>query len=192
MKCIKEILVFYFIILFLSNTPVTKEIEICKIGGKEHICGKGKDDSGYMDDINVKFFTSCGMFQKSDNYYSCVCVRETTSGIWNNNLEAYDDSKVATYNTKQLTYQLSDKYSNKCLIGIDCSDITDESLCLNAKQCEYIDGKCSAKCAKHSSESSCYSDSSCRYDTEKSSCTNSSILPVFKLTSIIIISLFLI
>ena len=185
MKCIKEILVFYFIILFLSNTPVTKEIEICKIGGKEHICGKGKDDSGYMDDINVKFFTSCGMFQESNNRYSCVCVRVSTS-------DGYDDSDVETYNMGKLIYDLSDKYSNKCLIGIDCSDITDESLCLNAKQCEYIDGKCSAKCAKHSSESRCSSDSSCRYDTEKSSCTNSSILPVFKLTSIIIISLFLI
>ena len=33
MKRTKEILVFYFIILFLSHYPVTKEIEICRIGG---------------------------------------------------------------------------------------------------------------------------------------------------------------
>ena len=69
MKSTKEILVFYFFILFLSKTPVTKEIEICKIGGKEHICGKGKDNSGHVDNINVEFFTTCATLEEED-----VCV----------------------------------------------------------------------------------------------------------------------
>ena len=81
---------------------------------------------------------------------------------------------------------------NKCFIGRDCIDITDKSLCLNATQCEYNNGKCSAKCSNHISVENCKQDNSCRLDTKKSFCTNSSILPGFKLISIIIIILFLI
>ena len=106
MKSTKEILVFYFIILFLSNIPITKEIEICRIGGKEHICGKGKDNTQYVDDINVEFFTSCATLENEDGY-SCVCVHITTSGIWNQKFEGYDDTDVQTYDTRYLTYQIS-------------------------------------------------------------------------------------
>ena len=42
MKSTKEILSFYFIILLILNYPVTEAIEICRIGGKQHICGKGE------------------------------------------------------------------------------------------------------------------------------------------------------
>ena len=72
------------------------------------------------------------------------------------------------------------------------SDITDKSLCLTASQCEYKNGKCIAKCSKHTSQEKCKSDSSCRLDNENSRCTNSSKLPSFKLISIIMIILFLI
>ena len=198
MKSTKEILVFYFIILFLSNIPITKEIEICRIGGKEHICGKGKDNTQYVDDINVEFFTSCATLENEDGY-SCVCVHITTSGIWNQKFEGYDDTDVQTYDTRYLTYQISPNNPplntgifNKCFIGIDCADITDKSLCLRASQCEYIKHKCQAKCSNHVSQDSCKSDSSCRIDTQKSLCTNSSILLVFKLISTIMIILFLI
>ncbi len=198
MKSTKEILGFYFIILFLSNYPVTKEIEICRIGGKQHICGKGKDNSGYVDDVNVEYFTSCATLEDVDGY-SCVCVKITTSGIWRRLLDGYNDLDVQTYDTKYLTYQISqDKPNsnqeiyNKCYIGRDCSDITDKSVCISASQCEYINGKCRAKCAKHSSIDSCEKDSSCRLDAGSYKCTNSSILPVFKSILIIIISLFLI
>ena len=197
MKSTKKILLFYFIILFLSNTPVTKEIEICRIGGKEHICGKGKDNSGFVDNINVEFFTYCGAIEEEDGY-SCLCIRETTSGIWNNYLEAYDDLDVASYHTNYLIYKTSEntdpskkKIYNKCFIGRDCSDIKNKSLCLDATQCEYKDGECSAKCSINNSKNSCLKDT-CRWNTEKYYCTNSSILPVFKLISIIILSLFLI
>ena len=198
MKSTKEILGFYFIIFFLSNYPVTKEIEICRIGGKQHICGKGKGNSGYVDNINVEFYTSCATLEDVDGY-SCVCVHITSSGIWKNKFNGYNDLGVQTYNTNYLTYQISEKNQpsnleifNKCFIGRDCSDITDKRLCLDASQCEYINGKCSAKCSNHSSQESCLKDNSCRLDTEKSKCTNSSTLPVFKLILIIMISLFLI
>ena len=192
MKSTKEILVFYFIILFLSNTPVTKEIEICRIGGKQHICGKGKDNSGYVDNINVEFFTKCATLQEKYGY-SCLCVQVTNSGIWNNKLQGYNDFDVATYDTKKLIYQISDdeEVDNKCFVGIDCRDITDKSLCLSANQCEYIDMNCRAKCSNHISIDNCQKDYSCRLDIENSFCTNSSKLPVFKLIYIIIISLFL-
>ena len=198
MKTTKEILVFYFIILFLSNYPLTKEIEICRIGGKQHICGKGKDNSGYVDNINVEYFTTCATLEKADGY-SCLCVRVTTSGIWKNELEGYNDKDVKSYQTNYLTYQIvstnppkNTEIFNKCYIGIDCSDITDKSLCLTASQCEYKDGRCLAKCSNHISQDECKRDSSCRLDNEKFRCTNSSILPSFKLISIIMIIIFLI
>ena len=198
MKRTKEKLVFYFIILFLSNYPLTKEIEICRIGGKQHICGKGKDNSGYVDNINVEYFTTCATLEEADGY-SCLCVRVTTSGIWNNKFEGYNEFDVETYDTRYLTYQIKSdnppkntKIFNKCFIGIDCSDITDINLCLTASQCEYNNGKCIAKCSKHISQEECKSDSSCRLDNEKSRCTNSSKLSPFKLIPIIMIILFLI
>lgn len=198
MKSRKEILVFYLYILFLSNYPVTKEIEICRIGGKQHICGKGKNNTSYMGGINVEFFTSCATLETEDGY-SCLCVHVTNSGIWNENFQGYDDLDVQSYDTKYLTYQISNNQPpsnktifNKCFIGIDCSDITDKSLCLSATQCEYENFKCSAKCTKHYSKDSCINDSSCRLDTQKSRCTNSSIFPTFKLISIIMIILYLI
>ena len=198
MKSTKEILGFYFIILFLSNYPVTKEIEICRIGGKQHICGKGKYNSGYVDNINVEFFTSCATLEEDDGY-SCVCVHITTSGIWRSQLEGYNDLDVQTYNTKYLTYQTSPENPpsdkeifNKCYIGRDCSDITDKGLCINASKCEYINGKCRAKCSNHLSQETCSKDNSCRLDSVNSRCTNSSILPVFKLILNIMIILFLI
>ena len=198
MKRTKEILSFYFIILFLSNYPVTKEIEICRIGGKQHICGKGKDNSGYVDGINVEYFTTCATLEEADGY-SCLCVRVTTSGIWKNEFEGYNEFDVETYDKRYLTYQISSNNPpkntnvfNKCFIGIDCSDITDKNLCLSASQCEYKYGECIAKCSKHTSQIECNSDSSCRLDNEKSRCTNSSKLPSFKLISIIMIILFLV
>ena len=191
MKSTKEILGFYFIILFLSNYPVTKEIEICRIGGKQHICGKGKDNSGYVDDVNVEYFTSCATLEDVDGY-SCLCVQKTISGIWRHLLDGYNDLDVQTYDTKYLTYNSNQEIYNKCYIGSDCSDITDKSVCISASQCEYINGKCRAKCAKHSTIGSCEKDSSCRLVNGNHECTNSSILPVFKSILIIIISLFLI
>ena len=198
MKRTKEILSFYFIILFLSNYPVTKEIEICRIGGRQHICGKGKDNSAYVDGINVEYFTTCATLKEVDGY-SCLCARITTSGLWKRELEGYNEFDVETYNTRYLTYQISSNYPpnnteifNKCFIGIDCSDITDKDLCLSASQCEYKYGECIAKCSKHTSQKECNSDSSCRLDNEKSRCTNSSKLPSFKLISIIMIILILI
>jgi len=195
MKSTKNILVFYFIILFLSNYPVTKEIEICKIRGKQHICGKGKDNSGYMDNINVEFFTTCATLQKA-NGYSCLCIQTTFSGIWNNRFQGYNGLDVQTYDSNYLIYQYSYKNPpintelfNKCYIGMDCSDITDKNLCLSASQCEYINMRCRAKCSNHNSQDSCSKDSSCRLDIEKNRCTNSSKLPVFKLISFIMISL---
>ena len=98
MKSTKNILVFYFIILFLLNTPVTKEIEICRIGGKEHICGKGKDNTKYVDGINVEYFTSCATLEREDGY-SCLCVHITNSGIWHDKLQGYNDKDVQTYRT---------------------------------------------------------------------------------------------
>ena len=198
MKSIKEILVFFFILFFLSNTPVTKEIEICKIGGKQHICGKGKDNSGYVDNVNVQFYTTCAAVEKG-NDYSCACVHETISGIRNEIFDGYDDSDVETYDTNYLIYDVSNENStlskavyNSCFIGTDCRDITDKNLCLNATQCEYINGGCRAKCANHISADRCKKDNKCKIDTENNDCTNSSILPVFNLISIIIFSLFLI
>ena len=112
---------------------------------------------------------------------------------------AYNEFDVETYNTRYLTYQIvsdnppkNTEIFNKCFIGIDCSDITDKSLCLTASQCEYKNGKCIAKCSKHTSQEKCKSDSSCRLDNEKSRCTNSSKLSPFKLIPIIMIILFLI
>ena len=55
MKSTKEILSFYFIILLILIYPVTEAIEICRIGGKQHICGKSENNSGYIDNINVKY-----------------------------------------------------------------------------------------------------------------------------------------
>ena len=198
MQSPKEILVFYFIILFILNSPATNEIEICRIGGKQHICGKGKNNSHYVDNINVEFFTSCATLEKEDGY-SCLCIHITNSGILHDNFQGYNDIDVQTYDEDYLTYQispdkppLSQSIFNKCFIGIDCSDITDKSLCLSASQCEYINYQCRAKCSNHDTQYSCQKDHSCRLDTEKSRCTNSSILPIFKLISIIMISLFLI
>ena len=180
----KEIFGFYFIILFLSNYPLTKEIEICKIGGKQHICGTGNGNK-YKDNINVEFFTYCATFEV-DGDYSCVCIQQTISGAWKSEYNGYNDLGVKTYNTDYLTF-----YNSKCYIGRDCSDITDRSLCSYASQCEYINGECQAKCSKHSSDDKCINDYSCRMDTDNSRCTNSSILPNFKLILIIMISLFL-
>ena len=194
----KDIFGFYFIILFLSNYPVTKEIEICRIGGKQHICGKGKDNTKYVDGVNVEYYTNCATFEKADGY-SCLCVHVTTSGIWKDQFNGYNEYDVQTYDTNYLTYQISfdnppsDKeLFNKCYIGRDCNDITDKSVCLSASQCEYAFGNCRAKCTNHQTEDACNKDYSCRVDTENSRCTNSSLFPVFKLILIIMISLFLI
>ena len=198
MKSMAEILIFYCIIFFLSNCPLTKEIEICKIGGKQHICGKGDDNSGYTDNISVKYYTTCATLEEAEGY-SCVCIHVTTSGIIHDKFDGYNELGVQTYKEKYLTYQITpenpplslDVYY-QCYIGRDCSDITDTSLCLSASQCEYINGKCRAKCSNHNSQYSCEKDHSCRMDYDKSMCTNSSIFPIVKSISIILISLFLI
>ena len=93
---------------------------------------------------------------------------------------------------KPIEPPLNQEIFNKCFIGIDCADITDKSLCLSASQCEYVNYECRAKCSNHMSIDSCNRDHSCRLDTEKSLCTNNSILYVFKLISIIMINLLLI
>ena len=198
MKSRKKILIVYFIILFLSNYPVTKEIEICRIGGKQHICGKGEDNSGYMDNINVKYYTSCATLQGEDGY-SCLCIHITDSGIVHHKFDGYNDLDVQTYNSKYLTYQITPDdpplaldVFHQCYVGRDCSDITDISLCLSASQCEYINGECRAKCTNHNTLYSCEKDHSCRVDIEKSICTNCSIFPVYELISIIMLILFLI
>ena len=137
-----------------------------------------------MDNINVKFYTTCATLQKADGY-SCLCVHVTTSGIWRDRLEGYNDLDVQTYDENYLTYQITPKNPpvnidtfNKCFIGIDCSDITDK--------CEYINGNCRAKCSNHLSQYECENDNSCRVDTQQlNSCTNSSLFPVFKLISFI-------
>ena len=180
----KENFGFYFIILFLSNYPLTKEIEICKIGGKEHICGLGNGNK-YMNNINVEFYTYCASFGDDDDY-SCVCIQQTFSGAWNNEYNGYNNLGIKTYNSDYLKFS-----DSKCYIGRDCSDITDSSLCSDYSQCEYRNGKCQAKCSKHSTEDKCMNDNSCRVDVDNSRCTNSSILPNFKLILIIMISLFL-
>ena len=198
MQKAKIIVIIYCIILFISNFPVSEEIEICRIGGKQHICGKGKDNSGYIDNINVEYYTSCATLSQSEGY-SCVCVQITTSGILDDKLDGYNDVDVQTYDENYLTYQndpedppLDLEVFYKCYVGRDCSDITDSSLCLSASQCEYINGACRAKCSNHNSQYSCEKDHSCRVDYENSRCTNSSSFNIVKLISIIIISLLLI
>ena len=104
MQKAKIIVIIYCIILFISNFPVSEEIEICRIGGKQHICGKGKDNSGYIDNINVEYYTSCATLSKSEGY-SCVCVQITTSGILDDKLDGYNDVDVQTYDENYLTYQ---------------------------------------------------------------------------------------
>lgn len=198
MKASQLILLFYTILLLLSNIPVSDEIEICKIGGKQHICGKGLNNRGYVDDINVEYFSSCATLEEADGY-SCLCVRITSSGIWNHRFQGYDLETVQDYNTKYLSYQIdpsegsnNEELFNKCYIGRDCSDITDKSLCESASQCIYKNGYCRAVCSNHQTQDTCERDSSCRYNKEKNYCTNSSILLTFKYLSIIMISLFLI
>ena len=193
-----KISIYYFIILFLSNYHVTEEIEICRIGGKQHICGKGKDNSGYVDNISVKFYTTCATLESVDGY-SCLCIHQTYSGIKSGKFNGYNETDVRTYNSKYLTYQITPEEPPEnldafyeCYIGRDCSDITDTSLCLSASQCEYINGKCRAKCSNHISKYSCEKDYSCRMDYEKSMCTNSSMFIVVQLISIIMLNLFFI
>ena len=197
MKRVKKIFVFYSIILFISNFPVTDQIEICRIGGKQHICGKGENNSGKVNNIDVQYYTSCATLEEPEGY-SCLCIQVTTSGIWNDKFDGYNDFGVQTYDEEYLTYQISPEKPPldlevfyKCYVGRDCSDITDSSLCLSASQCEYINGKCRAKCSNHNSQNSCEKDYSCRMDYQKSICTNSSIFPFFKLVSIIMVILYL-
>lgn len=198
MKSTKEILSFNFIILLILNYPVTEAIEICRIGGKQHICGKGENNSGYIDNINVKYYTSCATLEGPEGY-SCICIQVTNSGILHDKFDGYNDVDVQTYDEKYLTYQITPEKPpldlevfHKCYIGRDCSDITDSSLCLSASQCEYINGMCRAKCSNHYSQTSCEKDYTCRMDYEKSICTNSSIFPFFKLGFIIMLILCLI
>ena len=102
MKSTKKFLIFYFIILFISNFPNTEEIEICRIGGKQYICGKCEDNSGKIDNIDVQYYTSCATLKEPEGY-SCLCIQVTTSGIWNEQFYGYKQ----TYDKEYLTYQTS-------------------------------------------------------------------------------------
>ena len=99
MKSTKEILSFYFIILLILNYPVAEAIEICRIGGKQHICGKGENNSGYIDNINVKYYTSCATLEGPEGY-SCICIQVTNSGILHDKFDGYNDVDVQTYDEK--------------------------------------------------------------------------------------------
>ena len=160
-----------------------------------NIYGTGHENSGYMYDINVEYYTTCAALSIGD----CVCIRRPYFDISTETYDGYNDSDVVTYSSKSLTFQTSrDKppsnyeHSRKCYIGSECRDITDMDLCSTTSQCEYKDRKCRSKCEDHDTKYDCKSDDSCWYDNNNQYCTNSSLFLVFNLLSIIMISLFLI